>query len=75
MLLSKEEKKEIIKNNSNKEGDTGSTKVQIALLNREIEELNKHFKQHPGDFHSKRGLLTKNKKRNTLIRYSQKKQN
>ncbi|WP_017193540.1 30S ribosomal protein S15 [Vaccinium witches'-broom phytoplasma] len=74
MLLSKEEKKEIIKNNSKKEGDTGSNKVQITLLNREIEKLNKHFKQHPGDFHSKRGLLTKNKKRNTLIRNSQQKQ-
>jgi small subunit ribosomal protein S15 len=75
MSLSKEEKKEIIKQNSDTEYNTGSVKVQIALLKCENEKLNKHFKKHPGDFHSKRGLLKKNKKRNTLIRYYNKQQN
>ncbi|TVY12308.1 30S ribosomal protein S15 [Candidatus Phytoplasma pini] len=66
MALSKEEKKIIIKKNAKKEGDTGSLGVQIAILSREIEELNKHLKKHPLDLHSKRGFLNKNKKRNTL---------
>ncbi|KAB8121947.1 MAG: 30S ribosomal protein S15 [Candidatus Phytoplasma cynodontis] len=69
MVLTKEQKKKIIRENSTKENDTGCCQVQIALLTHEIEELNKHLKKHPSDFHSKRGLLTKNKKKNTLIKY------
>lgn len=39
------------------ETDTGSPEVQIALLTARINELNEHFKLHPKDHHSRRGLL------------------
>ena len=39
------------------EHDTGSVEVQIALLTQRINQLNEHFKTHPKDFGSKRGLL------------------
>ncbi|WP_341266738.1 30S ribosomal protein S15 [Candidatus Phytoplasma fraxini] len=69
MALTKEQKKNIILQNANYETNTGCTRVQIAILSAEIEELNKHLKEHPSDFHSKRGLLMKNKKRSTLMKY------
>ncbi|KXT29197.1 ribosomal protein S15 [Candidatus Phytoplasma oryzae] len=69
MALTQEQKKKIIQENSEKKNNTGCCKVQIALLSNEIEELNKHLKKNPSDFHSKRGLLTKNKKRNKLLKY------
>lgn len=49
--------------------DTGSSEVQIALLSKDIELLTEHFKQHPHDHHSKRGLLAKISTRNRLLRY------
>ncbi|WAN63247.1 30S ribosomal protein S15 [Candidatus Phytoplasma rubi] len=69
MALNKEQKKEIILNSTNSEINTGSIQAMIDLLSCEIEELNKHLKQHPFDFHSKRGLLTKNKKRSIYLKY------
>ncbi|WP_323847936.1 MAG: 30S ribosomal protein S15 [Phytoplasma sp.] len=69
MALTKKQKKDIILQTIDSEVNTGCTEVQIAILSREIEELNKHLKEHPSDFHSKRGLLIKNKKRSTLIKY------
>src|ERR687885_686881 len=37
--------------------DTGSTKVQIALLTERINYLRGHFDAHAKDHHSRRGLL------------------
>ena len=37
--------------------DTGSTKVQVALLTERINSLTDHFRTHPKDHHSRRGLL------------------
>ena len=39
------------------ETDTGSSAVQVALLTERINELQAHFKEHPKDKHSRRGLL------------------
>ena len=39
------------------ETDTGSTRVQIALLTERINRLNEHLKVHKHDFHTQRGLL------------------
>jgi small subunit ribosomal protein S15 len=36
--------------------DTGSAEVQVALLTKRIEILNKHFESHAKDFSSRRGL-------------------
>ncbi len=54
------------------EKDTGSAKVQIALLTEEINKLLSHLKKHRKDFHSKRGLLKMVAKRRSLLSYLQK---
>lgn len=71
-MLSKELKTEIIKNFATKEGDTGSPEVQVAILTKEIELLNKHLSFHIHDFHSKRGLLMKIGQRRNLLNYLKK---
>lgn len=51
------------------EKDTGSADVQIALLTRRINELTDHFKAHPKDNHSRRGLLKMVAMRRSLLDY------
>lgn len=65
-------KQEIITKFARKEGDTGSTEVQIALLSARILELTEHLKQHPKDNHSRRGLLKMVGKRKGLLNYLEK---
>lgn len=73
MALTKEEKKEIIKEFSRGENDTGSTEVQVAILTKEINDLTEHLKVHIHDYHSRRGLLKKVGQRRSLLRYLAKK--
>ena len=68
-MLSKEKKAEIIKEYAIKEGDTGSPEVQIAILKYRINDLNDHFKAHPKDNHSRRGLLKMVGQRRNMLRY------
>lgn len=49
--------------------DTGSPEVQVALLTHHINELNLHFKSHPKDHHSRRGLLKMVGQRRRLLNY------
>ncbi|MEO7966169.1 MAG: 30S ribosomal protein S15 [Gemmatimonadaceae bacterium] len=51
------------------EGDTGSTRVQIAILTDRINYLNAHFKAHSKDHHSRQGLLKMVGKRRRLLDY------
>ena len=51
------------------ETDSGSTKVQIALLTERINYLTDHFRSHPKDNHSRRGLLKMVGKRRRLLDY------
>lgn len=51
------------------EGDTGSTRVQIALLTERINYLTDHFRVHKKDNHSRRGLLKMVGKRRRLLEY------
>ena len=52
------------------ETDTGSTRVQIAILTKRIDELNaSHFRSHSKDHHSRRGLLKMVGKRKRLLTY------
>ena len=62
-------KQEIISSFQRKEGDTGSTEVQIALLTERIKHLTEHLKTHPKDNHTRRGLLKLVGKRKGLLRY------
>ena len=69
MAITKERKAELVKKFGKTETDTGSTKVQIAILTDEINELTEHLKVHKHDYHSKRGLLMKVGKRRSLLDY------
>lgn len=67
-LLSKQE---IIDTYSQKDGDTGSPEVQIALSSQKIENLSSHLKENPKDNHSRRGLLKIIAKRRRILHYLQ----
>jgi len=69
VAITKERKAELVKTYGKNEQDTGSTKVQIAILTEEINDLTEHLKEHKHDFHSKRGLLMKVGKRRSLLDY------
>ncbi|MFN8572597.1 MAG: 30S ribosomal protein S15 [Gemmatimonadaceae bacterium] len=49
--------------------DSGSTRVQIALLTERINYLTAHFRGHSKDHHSRRGLLKMVGKRKRLLEY------
>ena len=50
-------------------GDTGSAKVQVALLTERINSLTEHFRTHLKDHHSRRGLLKMVGTRRRLLTY------
>jgi small subunit ribosomal protein S15 len=49
--------------------DTGSAKVQVALLTERINYLTEHFRTHPKDHHSRQGLLKMVGRRRRLLDY------
>ena len=49
MSLTKEAKQEIVSKHGASTSDTGSTKVQVALLTQRINELTAHQRTHPKD--------------------------
>jgi small subunit ribosomal protein S15 len=51
------------------ESDTGSTRVQIAVLTERINYLTDHFRAHGKDHHSRRGLLKMVGRRRRLLSY------
>ncbi|MDD3032916.1 MAG: 30S ribosomal protein S15 [Candidatus Pacebacteria bacterium] len=71
MMLTSEEKTQIIKKYNIHETDTGSAEVQIALLTEEIQRLLEHLKENKNDNHSRRGLLKMVAKRRKLLKYLQ----
>ena len=52
-----------------KEGDTGSTEVQVALLTDRIIQLTTHMAANRKDFHTQRGLLKLVGQRRRLLSY------
>ncbi|NIZ40709.1 30S ribosomal protein S15 [Entomospira nematocerorum] len=69
MSLSKEKKAEIIAKYGKNSSDTGSTRVQVALLTVRINELTEHFKIHKKDHTGRRGLLKLVGQRRALLNY------
>ncbi len=63
------DKDEIIRKYQLHETDRGSAPVQVALLTTRINELTDHFRLHPKDHHSRRGLLMMVGKRRRLLEY------
>jgi small subunit ribosomal protein S15 len=51
------------------ETDTGSTRLQVAVLTERINSLTDHFRTHPKDHHSRRGLLKMVGTRRRLLTY------
>jgi small subunit ribosomal protein S15 len=49
--------------------DTGSSRVQVALLTARINHLTDHFRVHAKDYHGQRGLLKLVSKRRRLLEY------
>ncbi|XQP55057.1 MAG: 30S ribosomal protein S15 [Mycoplasmoidaceae bacterium] len=69
MAVSKETKKNLVKEYGKNPKDTGNTEVQIAILTAEINSLTDHLKNNQKDFASKRTLYAKNSKRRNLLNY------
>jgi small subunit ribosomal protein S15 len=69
MPLTQDQKSELIQKFGANEKDTGSTKVQVALLTTRISELTEHLKVHKHDHHSRRGLLLLVGRRRRLLKY------
>ena len=73
MTVTATRKTEIISENAQNPGDTGSPEVQVAILTERIRNLTEHFKGHHKDNHSRRGLLMMVNKRRSLLAYLKKK--
>ena len=69
MVLTPERKREVINKYKLHNSDTGSPEVQVALLTERINYLTEHFKVHPSDHHSRRGLLKLVGRRRRLLDY------
>jgi small subunit ribosomal protein S15 len=69
--LTQEQKAEIVAKFGQNAQDTGSTRVQIALLTQRINDLTAHLREHRKDHHSRRGLLMLVGQRRRLLNYMQ----
>lgn len=69
MALDSAKKAQIVVKFARKEGDTGSTEVQVALLTARIAELTEHLKIYKKDFSSRLGLLKLVGRRKRLLAY------
>ena len=71
MALAKEAKQELIDKFGTGASDTGSTRVQVAMLTERINELTEHLRTHSHDHHSRRGLLKLVGRRRRFLNYMQ----
>jgi small subunit ribosomal protein S15 len=70
-VITSERKREIAAQFGASEQDTGSTKVQIALLTERINHLTEHLREQSKDHHSRRGLLMLVGRRRRFLSYLQ----
>jgi small subunit ribosomal protein S15 len=69
--ITSERKREIAAQFGSGEKDTGSTKVQVALLTERINHLTDHLRAQSKDHHSRRGLLMLVGRRRRFLDYLQ----
>ncbi len=69
MSITMERKQELIGEYAQKQNDTGSPEVQVAILSERIKNLTDHLQTHKKDFHSRRGLLVMVGQRRRLLDY------
>jgi small subunit ribosomal protein S15 len=67
--LTADRKQEIVAKFGESAQDTGSTRVQVALLTARINDLTEHLREHKKDHHSRRGLLMLVGQRRRLLNY------
>ncbi len=67
--MDKENKKNTIESFQHREGDTGSTEVQVALLTKRVRQLTEHMRANRHDYHTQRGLLKLVGHRRRLLAY------
>jgi small subunit ribosomal protein S15 len=63
------DKQGVIAKHRTSQNDTGSARVQVALLTERINSLTDHFRTHPKDHHGRRGLLKMVGARRRLLTY------
>ncbi|MDI4509809.1 30S ribosomal protein S15 [Moraxella osloensis] len=73
MMLTNQDRADVIAKFQRAENDTGSAEVQVALLTARINDLQAHFKAHKADHHSRRGLIRMVNSRRTLLDYLKRK--
>ena len=69
MAVTKEWKEQLLAEFRQDEHDSGSPKVQIALLTHKIGYLTDHLRTHKKDYASRRGLLRMVSRRRRLLDY------
>ena len=67
--MDKGQKIELVKKYAIREGDTGSSEVQVAILTERINNLTRHMASSRHDFSSQRGLLLLVGQRRRLLTY------
>ncbi len=72
-MLTTKKKQTVIKKAQVHEKDTGSSKVQIAVISTRIDELAAHLKKHKKDDHSRRGLIKMVASRRAHMKYLERK--
>jgi small subunit ribosomal protein S15 len=73
MSITAERKQALIKEYAQKEGDTGSPEIQVAVLSERIKNLTDHLQSHEKDYHSRRGLLVMVGQRRRLLDFLKRK--
>ena len=63
------DKQAVVTKHRHHETDTGSARVQVALLTERINSLTDHFRAHAKDHHGRRGLLKMVGQRRRLLTY------
>lgn len=69
MAIDTTQKSDVVRGFRAHDADTGSARVQIALLTQRINDLTEHFRDHPKDHHGRRGLLRMVGRRRRLLDY------
>ncbi|CAM2061432.1 30S ribosomal subunit protein S15 [Desulfovibrionales bacterium] len=72
VIMTPDDKTNVIDDYKLHEKDTGSPEVQVALLTSRISYLTDHFKVHAKDFHSRTGLLKLVGQRRKILNYIKK---
>lgn len=68
-MISTVKKKEVLKKFGTNPKDTGSSRVQVAVLSERIKEITSHLSANKHDFMARRGLLQLVGRRKRLLKY------